>query len=217
MKKKNRKNLYGAVSLLAVFILWTAAVQLVDVQRIGPKGSAVGFAAVNGYIHELTGVHMWLYTMTDWLSLVPAGFLFGFGLMGLVQWIRRKSIRKVDYSILILGGFYIAVMAAYLFFEQFPVNYRPLLIGGVLEASYPSSTTMLVMCVMLTAAMQLKSRIKNRRVGWCMTAVLMAFTVFMVLARLISGVHWFTDIVGGLLLSSGLVMTYVFISNLKQQ
>ena len=206
MKKK--KNLYTGIGLLAAFALWTAAVSRIDVQAIGPQGSAVGLAEINRAFHDFTGVHMSLYVVTDWLSLVPIAFAAGFALMGLVQWIGRKSILKVDRSILVLGGFYLAVMAAYILFELFPVNFRPVLIDGYLEASYPSSTTMLVMCVMPTALMQLRSRIKNTVLRRCAALAISAFTAFMVIARLISGVHWITDIAAGALLSSGLVMLY---------
>ena len=159
-------------------------------------------------MHDLTGVHMTLYTITDWLGLIPLIFVMGFGILGLVQWIKRKHLLKVDYTILVLGGFYILVMAAFLFFEIFVVNYRPVLIDGILEASYPSSTTMLVMCVMPTAIMQFQTRIKNDILKRCIVSAMTAFIVFMVIGRLVSGVHWFTDIIGGALLSAGLVMLY---------
>ena len=151
---------------------------------------------------------MLLYTITDWLGLVPIALGLGFALLGLVQWIKRKHLLKVDRSILVLGGFYILVMAAYLFFESFVINYRPVLIEEILEASYPSSTTMLVMCVMPTAVMQFRRRIKNAVLWQWVSLVMTAFTVFMVVGRLISGVHWLTDIIGGILMSAGLVMMY---------
>ena len=197
-----------ALGLLAAFALWTIAISLIDVQAIGPQGSTVGFATLNSMVHMLTGVHMQLYTITDWLGLVPVAFGFGFALLGLAQWIKRKSILKVDGSILILGGFYIVTLAAYLFFESYVVNYRPVLIEGYLEASYPSSTTLLVLCVMPTAIMQLRDRIKQPMFRKCVSIVITAFIAFMVIGRLISGVHWLTDIIGGILLSAGLVITY---------
>lgn len=193
---------------LAAFLLWTAAVCLVDVQAIGPKGSEVGFAGLNGWFHALTGVHMTLYTITDWMGLIPLAVAMGFGLLGLVQWIKRKSLRKVDGSILLLGGFYLAVLAVFLLFEAFVVNYRPVLIEGVLEASYPSSTTLLTLCVMPAAMLQWKERIKDKRVRTWILGVSAGFTLFMVGGRLVSGVHWLTDIVGGVLLSAGLVLLY---------
>ena len=214
MKKETGKRICVASGLLAAFVLWTLAVCVVDVQTIGPKGSAVGFAALNGWFHELTGVRMDLYVITDWLSLVPLLFVLGFGILGLTQWITRKSLAKVDRSILILGGFYLVVMAVYLLFEVCVINFRPVLIEGVLEASYPSSTTMLVMCVMLTAKLQLRQRIDRTKFRCLVTMVITGFTVFMVLGRLLSGVHWVTDIVGGMLLSAGLVWMYRAVSKI---
>ena len=157
---------------------------------------------------------MSLYTITDWLGLVPICFIMGFGILGLCEWIKRKNLFRVDFSILTLGGFYIIVMAAYIFFEMFVVNYRPILINGILEASYPSSTTMLVMCVMPTAIMQSNSRIKSNIVKKCVNILITAFIAFMVIGRLVSGVHWFSDIIGGALLSSGLVMIYHSVNNI---
>ena len=208
MKKKNKKMLVWGASLLAMFVLWTVLVRFVDVRAIGPEGSSVGFATLNGFVHELTGVNWLLYTVTDWLGLVPIAVAFGFAILGLVQLIKCKSLWKVDHSILALGVFYIVVIAIYAFFEMVVINYRPTLINGYLEASYPSSTTMLVMCVMPIAAMQLNARIKNAVIRRCAIIAIIAFTAFMVMGRLVSGVHWFTDIIGGALLSTGLVLMY---------
>ena len=215
MKKETKKNFGIAAILLGAFVVWTAAVRLVDVQPIGPQGSAVGFATINGWVHSLAGVHMSLYTVTDWLGLVPIAFAIGFALLGLIQWVKRKHLRQVDYSIIVLGGFYLLVMAAYVLFEVVVINYRPVLINGCLEASYPSSTTMLVLCVMPTTLMQLNARIKSQTLKRWVGFGITAFILFMVIGRLLSGVHWFTDIIGGALLSAGLVMLYYSITSLE--
>lgn len=215
MKKRNLRNIGVTIGLFASFILWTVAITILDVQAIGPNGSSVGFATFNGLFHKLTGVHMEIYTITDWLGLIPLCFALGFAILGLVQLIHRKSFLKVDYSILVLGGFYILVIASYLFFEKFVINYRPVLIEGNLEASYPSSTTLLVLCIMPTAMMQLNTRIRNNTTKKVILSLLAIFTAFMVIGRLISGVHWFTDIIGGVLLSTGLVMLYYLVSSLS--
>jgi undecaprenyl-diphosphatase len=201
--------------LLVAFVLWTLAISVVDIRDIGPQGSSVGFAGINGYVHNLTGVHFTLYNITDWLGLVPIFVCMGFGILGLMQWIKRKSICKVDRDILILGGFYIITIAAYLFFENVVINYRPVFINGYLEASYPSSTTLLVTCVMPTAVMQFNSRIRNKLLRNIVAAILVAFIAFMVIGRLVSGVHWFTDIIGGALLSTGLVLMYCAVIRLE--
>lgn len=208
MKKKNRRYLYISVSMLTAFVLWTAAVCFVDVRAIGPDGSSVGFATFNGFVHKITGVNMLLYKITDWLGLVPFFAAAGFALSGLAQWIKRKSLCRVDYTLFVLGGFYVAVIAVYILFETVTINYRPVLINGLLEKSYPSSTTLLVICVMSTAMMQLNSRIKNNAFRKAVSVSISAFIIFMIVGRLVSGVHWFTDIIGGGLLSAGLVTLY---------
>ena len=195
-----KRKFTAALACLGAFILWTVLVQFVHVRPIGPEGSGVGFAALNGWFHNLTGVHMALYTITDWLSLFPLGFAAVFGLLGLIQLIRGR----LERSIVVLGIFYVVVLACFAFFEVVVINYRPVLIEGVLEASYPSSTTMLCLCVMPTAVMQLRSRGCRR---W-LSVILTAFTIFMVAARAISGIHWITDIIGGILLSAALVGFY---------
>ena len=214
MKKKNKRLFWIGAGLLVGFVLWTVLICFVDVRAIGPEGSSVGFSTMNGFIHELTGVNWFLYTVTDWLGLVPIGVAFGFAFLGLVQWIKRKSLLKVDQSILTLGGFYIVIMAVYILFEIVVINYRPTLINGYLEASYPSSTTMLVMCVMPTAMMQLRTRIKNDLFRRCVMLTITVFITFMVIGRLVSGVHWITDIIGGALLSTAIVLMYYSIGNI---
>lgn len=216
MEKIRKKMFFMGAGFLGAFVLWTVLVSYVDVRAIGQNASGVGFATLNGYVHNLTGVNMFLYTITDWLGLVPIGVAFGFAVLGLVQWVGRKSLFKVDRSILALGGFYIIVLAMYIFFEIVVINYRPVLIDGYLEASYPSSTTMLVMCVLPTAMMQLHARIKSDVFRRCVLISIAAFTAFMVIGRLASGVHWLTDIIGGALVSAGLVITYASVSDIHK-
>ena len=198
--KRNRTHFLLPGLLLGAFLLWTAGVCLVDVRSIGPLGSMVGFAGLNGWFHGLTGVHWWLYDLTDLLGLASLGICGVFGLQGLCQWVRRKSIRRVDGELLALGGFYLTVLAVFFLFELLQINHRPVLIEGRLEASYPSSTTMLALCVLPTAMLRLRSR-------W-VRFLLAALTAFLVLGRLLCGVHWVSDIIGGALLSAGLVTLY---------
>ena len=160
--KMKKKKICIAICLLTTFVLWTLIVIFIDVNRIGPNESSVGLSTLNGFIHKLIGVNWFLYTLTDWLGLVPIAVALGFAVLGLVQLIRRKRLNRVDYNILVLGVFYIVVISVYIFFEMTIINYRPVLINEYLEASYPSSTTMLVMSVIPTAIMQLNERIKNK-------------------------------------------------------
>ena len=207
MERNTKGSLWAGLGLLLAFALWTVLVCRVDVRQVGPLGSSVGFAALNTAFHRLSGVHMALYTLTDWLGLVPVGVCAFFGVLGLVQLFRRKRLRLVDPDLLLLGIYYLLVIAAYLLFEAVPINYRPILIEGRLEASYPSSTTLLVLSVMPTLLFQVNRRTKRQTVRR-MTAFVILFSAFMVIGRLVAGVHWLTDIVGSVLLSAGLYSLY---------
>ena len=208
MKKNGTRDLMTGIALLLAFALWTVLIQFVDVQPVGPEGTAVGFAGFNLWFHRLTGVHMGLYTVTDWLGLVPVFICLCFAGVGLVQLIRRKSLLRVDPDITLLGIYYTLVIFGYLFFEMVPVNYRPILISGRLEASYPSSTTLLVLSVMPTLKLQIDRRAASPELRTAATVFAVLFSAFMVIGRLVAGVHWATDIIGSLLLSAGLFMLY---------
>ena len=203
-----KKNMILGIASVIGFALWTVLILFVDVRSVGPNGSKVGLATFNTWFHQLTGVHMTLYTVTDWLGLVPIAVCLCFGCLGLCQLIKRRSLFKVDADILLLGGYYILVIFGYLLFEMVPINYRPILIDGSLEASYPSSTTLLVLTVMPTLTFQMKRRSHNSAIKNVVIGFAVLFSSFMIIGRSISGVHWATDIIGSILLSFGLFKLY---------
>jgi len=208
MKRNGKRVLIAGCMGVLLFVIWTFLIQTVDVQPTGQNGTDIGFATWNHWFHSLTGVHLTLYTITDWLGLVPIAVCMGFGVLGLVQLIKRRSILKVDADIIILGLYYIAVILGYLVFEMIPINYRPIPIEGRWEASYPSSTTLLVLCVMPTLSEQVNQRVKSFLMRKLLTGFSVCFSAFMVVGRLLSGVHWLTDIVGGILFCVGLFGIY---------
>lgn len=208
MKKNGKRLLFLGSIFIGVFIIWTVLIQKVDVQPLGVNGTNIGFSKINCWFRQLTGVHMGIYNITDWLGLVPVFTCIMFGGMGIAQSIKRRSLLKVDYDIIFLGIYYIIVIWGYLIFEMIPINYRPILIEGVMEASYPSSTTLLVLGVMPTLIEQVNRRSESVIFKGTINAFVICFSVFMVLGRLISGVHWLTDIVGAIMLSLGLFCIY---------
>lgn len=211
---KKNQNVLAGILLLVGFAVWTFLIQEVDVQPIGPNGSSVGFAALNSWFHQLTGVHWMLYTLTDWLGLVPICVCLIFAGVGFVQLVHRKSLLKVDLDIILLGVYYVLVIFGYLLFEMVPINYRPVLIEGFLEASYPSSTTLLVLSVMPTLYFQAQRRLTSNALRQTILIFSVLFSAFMVIGRLVSGVHWLTDIVGAVLLSNGMFQIYKACVNL---
>lgn len=215
--KRMGKKWSLSLGMLTAFVLWTAVIANVDVRAIGPEGSSVGLAGINAPVRDVIGVNLALYTITDWLSVIPIAISLGFGALGFAQWMKRKRLLSVDYSILVLGGFYMAVAVVYLLFEKLKINYRPVMLEGRLEVSYPSSTTMLVLCIISTAVMQANERIKNRRLKKGIEFTAFVFCALMLIGRLLSGVHWLTDIIGGALLSAGLVAMYDSAVSLKSK
>lgn len=208
MTDKGKKHLLKGYVMITLFVVWTLLLQVVDVQIAGETGTKVGFATVNVWFHRLSGVHMWIYVITDWLGLIPVFVCIAFGLIGAQQLVRRKSLLKVDGDMICLGIYYVIVILGYIMFEMIPINYRPILIEGRMEASYPSSTTLLVLSVMPTLIFQCRRRLKQKVIIKVITRVIMLFSLFMVIGRLIAGVHWLSDIVGAVLFSSGLFYLY---------
>ena len=208
MKRKSKIRFISGLIFITLFIIWTLAVVSVDVKPVGVNGTSVGFATLNTWFHNLTGVNMTLYNVTDWAGLVPIFICMFFGLVGLVQLIKRKSLLKVDLDIIALGIYYIIVISSYIIFEMIPINYRPILINGFLECSYPSSTTLLVLSVMPTVIFQSNKRLQNPKIKKTTMFITIVFSLFMVIGRLVSGVHWLTDIIGSCFLSAGLFYIY---------
>lgn len=207
MKTKGKKFFVLGIILIFIFTVWTVLITTVDIQPVGINDTDIGFATLNSWFHRLTGINMMFYEITDWLGLVPLFVCFFFGFIGLCQMIKRKSLFKVDCDIMILGLYYVTVILCYFVFEALPINYRPVLINNSMEGSYPSSTTLLVLSVMPTLGFQLKRRIKNNKIK-AINVMIILFSVFMVTGRLVSGVHWLTDIIGSCILSAGLYLIY---------
>ena len=208
MKEQGRRLLRKGVMWIALFATWTTLIQIVDVRCVGETGTKVGFAWLNSRVHQWIGVHMQFYTITDWMGLIPVLLCLLFGGIGLVQMIQRKSLRRVDLDLILLGIYYVIVALGYIIFEMVPINYRPVLLDGRMETSYPSSTTLLVLSVMPTVSFQVSRRLEQTAARKIIHVLTTAFSVFMVIGRLISGVHWFTDIAGAVFLSRGLFCMY---------
>lgn len=216
MNQETNRNTVQSLIMALFFIPWTFVLGTLDVKAVGPQGSSVGLSSLNLTVHKLFGFNNLLYKLTDFLSLIPLLIVVIYAFLGLSQLFKRKSIFKVDSDILIFGVYLIVVLSVFTLFEIVIINYRPILINGYLEASYPSSTTMLMLSVIPPIQMLYKSRIRKLKSQKFTSAFLQLFMISMVLARIVSGVHWITDIVGGILLSSSLVKGFkAVLNNLK--
>ena len=205
--KKYRRNFLISIILILLAIGFTILVKVVDVKQVGVNNTEIGFATINQFVFNSIGVNMIWYHITDWLGLVPVLLAIAYALIGLIQLIKRRSLFKVDKEIIILGLFYIVVIALYLFFEKVVVNYRPILMDGFLEASYPSSHTLMTICL-CGSSILINRKIFNNKLTKIINIMSFVIIVITITGRLVSGVHWFTDILGGILISSALLMTF---------
>ena len=207
--KTAKKNFMTSGILFISFIVFTLTVVNSDVKPIGPEQSMVGWAAVNQFIFEKLGTSQFWYQLTGGFGMLAILVALSFGMLGFVQLRKRGSFLRVDCDILLLGGFYVTVMLTYILFEMVTINYRPVILDEGLETSFPSSHTMLVVCIVSTAIFQFHHRIQTNGVRYTLEILSIGIIVLTIVGRLLSGVHWFTDIVGGVLLSAALITAYI--------
>ena len=215
--EKRRKEILLCGGLFAVAIIYTLLVKYIDVQEIGPNDSLVGFATINNFMFNLTGVNMLWSDITDWWGFVPLFIAFIYAMIAFIQMIKRRNILKVDKEILGLGVYYIIVIGLYIFFETCIINYRPTLMDGILEASYPSSHTLLSVCICGSSLIINKYLFKNRNFFKAENIISILSILVIVIGRFISGVHWFTDIVGAILISIALLKAFnIYIKSINK-
>lgn len=213
MNKKSNNILMGAV-LFVCFVIYTVLIKVVDVQAIGPEGSSVGLASLNAVFARFFPFNATWYSITEYLGYIAIGVCLGFGLLGLFQLIKGKSLKAVDKELWLLAGFYVVVIAFYALFEIVEINYRPVILEEGLEASYPSSHTVLAICVFLSAVYEFESYLlKSKVVKNLLQALFIVLALLTVIGRMLAGVHWFTDIIGGLILSLSLVVIFTGLRN----
>lgn len=205
-KSKNLLNIILTSVLFVIFGVYTYLVKTIDVAPIGVLKNKVGFSTINGWFQGLIGKNMTIYKITEYLGYALLLIVVIFGVIGLVQLIKRKSLKKVDKEILALGVLYVCMAIVYVLFEKVIINYRPILIGGELEASYPSSHTVLSICVGISFWM-----ISSKYFGKftkLVNFVVLSLLTLVIAGRIISGVHWLTDILGGIIVSVALISLY---------
>ncbi|MBQ3783762.1 MAG: phosphatase PAP2 family protein [Lachnospiraceae bacterium] len=208
MKNKGCYALGGISAVISLLII--AMVRMVDVSAIGPNGTSIGLSHINQKVHETIGVNQIWYDITEILGGVAILVAGIFALVGFVQLVKGKSLAKVDKEIYAVGGLYAVVVVLYALFEKVIINYRPVIMDGETapEASFPSSHTMLTCVVMGSAMILIGKYIQSeglRKILQIAAAVILIVTV---VGRLISGVHWFSDIMGGIFISLTLVSIF---------
>jgi undecaprenyl-diphosphatase len=205
---KRRKLFVTTGILFVIAVVYTLLVKYYDVAAIGPKGSEVGFSGINEVIHKMFPFNNTWYKFTKYFGLVPVLYGVFYGLQGLGQLIKTKSLKKVDKRLIYLLVFYVLVAVTFVFFEKVIINYRPVLEDGVLEASYPSTHTLIAVCFCASSLLISRYYIKDKKALKIFDNITLVLMIFLVVGRLIAGCHWLTDIMGGIVISTFLVFLY---------
>lgn len=207
MKKIFNVEIIASIVCFLLFILLIILLKTVDVSAIGPQGSVVGLSNLNKTVFNAVGCNEFWYNLTEVFGYLAILVALAFAVLGLYQLIKRKSFKKVDKNLYALLGVYILVGITYILFEKVIVNYRPIL-NEELEASFPSSHTLLVLCFLGTSIIECDYLIKDKRIN--LTVKIIAFSIMFltIIGRMLSGVHWFTDILGGLFISASYISLF---------
>ena len=197
-KKLLTAGISGGLFLLLILLLRT-----VDIQAVGPAGTSVGLASLNNGFHTGIGVHPFWSTVSNILGIIAIASAAGWALLGALPLIREKSLKKADPNLILLGILFLVTILIYLFFNLVTVNARPVLMKNetVPEASFPSSHVMMILVAMLGSIKMLNHYVRNLEQRRLFQLICWFVLIFSVFARMLSGVHWFTDIIGGILIA----------------
>ncbi len=212
MIKPKKNILIVSVVLFALFFVFTVLVATVDKAAGKVAGTEIGFSRLNlaffNATHKNGEISNGWYKLTEilgYLALIEAA---GFAAYGVAQLIMRKSLKKIDKDLFVLAAAYALLAIFYVAFEKIVVNYRPVLENGEIAASYPSSHTMLTLTIAGSGIFMLRRRMTCRPALISAETLSGAVMLVMAVGRLLSGVHYFTDILGGVLLSAAIVTLF---------
>ena len=208
MNKKIKTNLILFCSFLLASIIFTILLFTVDV-RASFNNPRLGLASMNEKVFNAIGESKVWYYITQILGYLAILVVICFATVGVIQLIKNKSIKKVDKEIIGLGIVYIVIAIIYVFFEKVVVvNYRPVLEDGEVAASFPSSHTLLACVVFSTALLEAKKLIKVKFINENLIFLIEFLVILMAGGRLLSGVHWLSDIIASVLYSGVIVSAY---------
>ena len=208
----SKKSAYICGSVFAFLsVVFTVLVKTVDVGTWEKTGKQMGLLTLNSGFHNLTGTSEFWYELTNKMGIISIALGLLFMVYGGIILIKRKSFLKVDRFIYALGSLYVVLGVIYVAFEKVNINYRPIILAGdtEAEASFPSSHTLLICTIIITATITLSRLLKGKKalritvwvVGSCFTALGVA-------GRLLCGYHWLSDIISSILISAALIFFY---------
>ena len=218
MKQIPKETMKTVIIMTVLAIAATILVATVDGQPVGVQGTNLGFATINTQFFARFGQNDTFYKISSAAGIVCFVTAAGFGLFFLKQLIDRKSLSKVDRNLSILIMLYILTAALYLLFDKvLIINYRPILRDKGLESSYPSTHTVIAWVVMVSAIDQWNIYIRNEKLKTAATACSLIVLFIVIVTRMLAGVHWLTDIIGGMIIGDMLIAWYRYAASRKAE
>ena len=210
MNKKTRVSplLIVGAAFFCLFIVFTILVKTVDVTYFPTEETTIGFSSLNLTVFQALGTNDLSFEVSEVMGLLILTAPVFFAFLAFSQWVKRKSLLKIDHDLWILFATYALTIAFYALFEIIVINYRPILVNGLIEASYPSSHTLLAIVIGGTSFLEVKNRMKWVWLKVSLMVLLSFLTVAIPMLRLLSGVHWLTDIIAGILLGTSMLFLY---------
>lgn len=207
--KKYLYLLFPIISFI-LFLVFTILVKTVDVTYIQDIGY-LGFYNINTSINsKIQSMNTSLYDkLSDVIMIISFVSVAIFAVIGIVQLIKRKSFKQVDPILYILLGLYVLVAAMYLTFSLMKINFSPLSTKENLKDSYPSSHVFISITLFVSGVM---TATKYVNMGKWMSVIgftgAILLSILSAVTRMFSGQHYFTDIIGAILLAIFLISAY---------
>lgn len=152
--------------------------------------------------------------ITDIILITALAVLGVFAVLGLVEWIKRKSLKKVDRELLAMIPPLFLMAATYFIFDHiFILNTRP---NGSGEPSFPSSHTMATATIFLMTMLALKKYVKNKSLRIFLDVVMLILIVLVSVGRVAANMHWTSDVIGALIFSLIFVAIYYLLIRPKK-
>ena len=209
MNRENKNTYFNALILFCAYIFFTITAMRFDRLSIGPNESIVGFSTVNLFFKNLLGYNPLFYKISSILGYGIILITVMFFVYTIFDIIKNKSLSKIDRSLFFLMVYYFLLVIVYIIFDKVVViNYRPVILKTTLEPSYPSTHTFLAIAIMSAANTQFRLKIKDVDLCSKVNIIFTIYTFAVVFSRFLSGVHWFSDIIGGILLGAAFGILY---------
>ena len=164
---------------------------------------------MNDAIFEFFGFNQTWKTITDILLIGVLALVAVLAVCGLVQLIKRRSLKAVDAELTAMIPSLALVAVIYYVFEKvWILNYRPVLVNGLAEPSFPSTHALITTTVLGMLVFALPKYIKSRKLRVLIDVALIAVILVMAFGRVASGMHWATDALAGVIFGFDLALVY---------